>query len=127
MKNKIEEEIRKGDHIELPNYSCMVNNTFETDFKIGLACNGVGGVRDTYKRAFNEWKDDIRYLTAMVLALNWLGGEYYERENTEVAKVFYELQQELDQYILDCEYVGEKEVFKHFNKEEVGYYLRATD
>ena len=44
--------------------------TFWQDFTI--ADNfGVDAVNDTYNRAFNSWKDDYRYLTELVMVLNW--------------------------------------------------------
>ena len=44
--------------------------TFWQDFSI--ADNfGVKAVKDTYKRAFSEWKTNYKYLTELVMVLNW--------------------------------------------------------
>ena len=44
--------------------------TFFEDFSIADHF-GIAAIRDTYKRAFNEWKNDYKYLTELVLVLNW--------------------------------------------------------
>lgn len=44
--------------------------TFWDDFSI--ADNfGIDAVCDTYNRAFQEWKTDYKYLTELVMVLNW--------------------------------------------------------
>lgn len=48
--------------------------TFWGDFSIADKY-GIAGVKDTYKRAFNEWKDDYKFFTELTLVLNhkiWL-------------------------------------------------------
>ena len=43
--------------------------TFYEEFSI--ADNfGASAVKDTYKRAFRNWKDDYKYLTELVMVLN---------------------------------------------------------
>lgn len=87
--------------------------TFWTDFSI--ADNfGVSAVKDTYKRAFNEWKSDYIYLTELVMVLNW---KSWEHANNEAfcelyANLFYEAQE----YALD-----------HLKDEELSYFLSTTD
>lgn len=43
--------------------------TFWEDFSIADKY-GIAGVKDTYKRAFNEWKDDYKFFTELTLVLN---------------------------------------------------------
>lgn len=43
--------------------------TFWGDFSIADKY-GIAGVKDTYKRAFNEWKDDYKFFTELTLVLN---------------------------------------------------------
>lgn len=45
------------------------STTFWDDFSIADAF-GVGAIKDTYNRAFKEWKSDYRYLTDLVIVLN---------------------------------------------------------
>lgn len=43
--------------------------TFWEDFSIADKY-GIAGVKDTYRRAFNEWKDDYKFFTELTLVLN---------------------------------------------------------
>ena len=42
--------------------------TFWEDFSIADKY-GIAGVKDTYKRAFSEWKDDYKFFTELTLVL----------------------------------------------------------
>ena len=55
--------------------------TFWQDFSIADAF-GVAAVEDTFKRAFNEWKGNYRYLTELVMILNHKIAQWYERMET---------------------------------------------
>ena len=44
--------------------------TFWSDFSIADRF-GARAIKDTYERAFNEWKDNYQYLTELVMVLNW--------------------------------------------------------
>lgn len=57
----------------------IYKTTFANDFTIADHF-GVEAVRDTYKRAFNEWQRDCVYFTELVLVLNWKIWEHYENE-----------------------------------------------
>lgn len=69
--------------------------TFYTDFSIAEMCDGVAGVRDTYKRAFNEWKNNVVFLTELVMVLNWKIWEHHGH-NEEYARVYNELWETAD-------------------------------
>ena len=47
-----------------------LESTFRDDFTIADRF-GISGIKDTYKRAFKHWKDDLQYLTELVIVLNW--------------------------------------------------------
>lgn len=51
--------------------------TFFEDFSIADAF-GISAVKDTYNRAFKEWKHDYKYLTELVMVLNWKCWEHYD-------------------------------------------------
>lgn len=127
-KTMVEEEIRKGDYTVGLNGVAVVANTFASDFEIALMFGKLEGVEETYKRAFEEWKKDIRYITALALTMNHLGWKYYER-NEKIGKKFFEKWHELDAFILDCDYDEEtdEEHYKNFTPEEVHYFIRACD
>lgn len=89
--------------------------TFWNDFEIADRF-GINAIKDTYKRAFNEWKDNYKYLTELVMVLNWKIWQHYENENEEVAKVYDELWRKADNYA--CE---------NLQGEELSYFYRTTD
>lgn len=126
--NKIEQEVIKGgNYTTLPNGVAMEKTTFYFDFTIAERISGAAGVRDTFKRAFDEWKDDIRYLTALYCVMNWKGNDYFGK-NKELSDLYYKQQIALDKYILACEKPGTKqEKFLNFSEDEITYFYRATD
>lgn len=123
---KIEEEIRKGDYTTGLNGVAVVANTFVLDFTIALVFRGLKGVEETYKRAFEEWKKDIRYITALAITMNRLGWQYWDKDK-KVGKKFFEYWEKLDAFILDEEEDGEDYKYKNFTADEVSYFIRACD
>lgn len=93
-------------------YSCIT--TFFEDFSIADKF-GVAAVKDTYARALKEWKHDYKYLTELVMVLNWKIWQYYNH-NDELANVYNELWQKADNYA--CE---------HLKGEELSYFYQTTD
>ena len=87
--------------------------TFYTDFSIADLC-GVRAIKDTYNRAL-IWKNDYEYLTELVMVLNWKIWEHYEK-NSEYARLYNELWEELDLYATE-----------HLKGEELAYFYRTTD
>ena len=88
--------------------------TFYEDFSIADAF-GVSAIKDTYKRAFKSWKSDYKYITELILALNWKINEHYGRNN-EYAEVYDALWREADEWAME-----------NLKDEALQYYLRTTD
>ncbi len=88
--------------------------TFDKDFAIADMF-GVSAIKDTFNRAFKEWKYDYKYLTELVIVLNWRIFDYYDK-NREYAKVYDELWRIADNYAVN-----------NLKDEELSYYYRATD
>lgn len=88
--------------------------TFYMDFSIAEQY-GIQAIKDTYTRAFDEWQKDYKYITELVMVLNWKIYEHY-KTNKKLAEVYNDLWEELDSWV--CE---------NFNEEELSYYLRITD
>jgi hypothetical protein len=88
--------------------------TFWDDFSIADAF-GISAVRDTFNRAFNEWKGDYKYLTELVMVLNHKIWQYYET-NKPLAEVYNELWEKADGYA--CE---------NLKGEELSYFYKTTD
>lgn len=92
----------------------QVKTTFWEDFSIADHF-GVKAIKDTYKRAFEEWKTNIEYLTELVMVLNHKIWQHYKK-NESVAKVYDELWRECDTW---C---GE-----NLKGEDAEYYFQTTD
>ena len=93
----------------------MVDNTFGMDFSIADVF-GANAVKDTFNRAFKEWKDDYKMLTALVITLNHKIWQHYEAENNELASVYNELWKKADQY-----------AYTTLKDEALEYFLEVTD
>ena len=94
--------------------------TFFYDFSIAEFMSRESGVRDAYKRAFEGWKTDIKYMTELCMVLNHKIWEWHDKHgdlgNVELAYVYNELWQDCAEYIET-----------HFEGEELAYYYRVTD
>ena len=88
--------------------------TFWDDFTIAETF-GVAAVKDTYKRAFNEWKSNVVYLTELVMVLNWKIWYHYQNDDA-MAKVYDALWREADEYAMD-----------NLKDEDLAYFIRTTD
>lgn len=73
-----------------------LQTTFWEDFSIADHF-GISAIKDTYNRAFNEWKEDYTYLTELVLVLNNKIGQHYD-SRLDIAKLYNSLWEEADQY-----------------------------
>lgn len=88
--------------------------TFWQDFSIADAF-GIKAIKDTYNRAFGEWRSDYVYLTELVMVLNWKIWQWYEK-NDEYSKVYNELWMEADQYATET-----------LTGDELSYFYKTTD
>ncbi len=89
--------------------------TFWMDFTIADRF-GKTAVLDTYKRAFNEWKENYEYLTELVMVLNWKIWEHYEKEEHALAILYDKLWKEADMYAVN-----------NLKDEELEYFYKTTD
>lgn len=89
--------------------------TFWMDFTIADHF-GASAVKDTFNRAFNEWKNDYRYLTDLVMVTNHKIWQHYENGNERLARVYDELWRTADNYACT-----------NLKGEELSYFFRVTD
>ncbi len=54
-----------------------LQTTFWNDFTIADHF-GLAAIQDTFNRAFEEWKDNCKYLTELILVLNHKIWQYHE-------------------------------------------------
>lgn len=92
-----------------------LKTTFWDDFSIADKF-GINAIKDTYKRAFAEWKTNYVYLTELVLVLNHKAWEHYTNGNESFAQLYNELWQ-------NCN------IYAHHNLkgEELSYFYTTTD
>ena len=91
-----------------------VSTTFWMDFSIADAF-GINAIKDTYNRAFNEWKTNYIYLTELVMVLNWKIWLHHEK-NEALMEVYNELWEQADEYA--CE---------NLKGDELSYFYKTTD
>lgn len=89
--------------------------TFWSDFTIADKF-GIKTIKDTYKRAFNEWKNNYEYLTELVLVLNWKIWEHYEEGRHEIARVYNEMWEKTQDY-----------GYSHLKGDELTYFIKTLD
>ena len=91
------------------------HTTFWDDFTIADRF-GIDAIRDTYKRAFSEWKFDVVYITELTIVMNWKTFYWWENHNDEYMKVYDELWEKTDKWCM-----------RHLKGPDLDYYLRTTD
>lgn len=98
--------------LEQTGYECFT--TFFEDFTIAEKF-GLNAVKDTFNRAFKEWKSNYKYLTELTMVLNWKIWQHYEK-NDELAELYNSLWEKADTY------AGE-----HLKGDELYYFCNTTD
>lgn len=89
--------------------------TFWQDFSIADMF-GAAAVKDTYKRAFKEWKHNTEYVTELVMVLNWKMWDHAEHGRDTLGRLYQQLWTEADTWCLD-----------HLKGNDLTYYYRTTD
>lgn len=97
----------------LPN-GYEMQTTFPMDFSIADAF-GINAIKDTFHRAFRDWKSNYIYLTELVITLNWKIFEHYE-SNDDYARLYNELWEYVDEYACN-----------NLKGEELDFFYRITD
>ena len=90
-------------------------STFWEDFTIADHF-GINAVKDTFRRAFNEWKGNYVYLTELVCTCNLKIWEHWEKGNQSLAEVYDSLWRKADGYACD-----------NLKGEELSFFYRVTD
>ena len=85
--------------------------TFWDDFTIAEKF-GVSAIKDTYKNAFNSWKNDVVFIVELVLVLNWKMLYMDEKHMTEKSVMYYKCWVELSNW---CERHLEAGAYEYFS------------
>lgn len=92
------------------------NTSFMRDFTIAEQF-GTAAVQDTYDRVFQQWSDDYRYLTDLVLVLNHkLWKHWYSDPDSPFTAIYNTLWTAASDYALD-----------NLKGPQLVYYLDAVD
>lgn len=83
----------------LPN-GYKMQTTFMNDFAIADAF-GNDAIKDTFKRAFNEWKDNVVYGTELCAVMNLRCWYWYEKGDQERSKIYADFYYQVREYCLD--------------------------
>ena len=89
--------------------------TFWDDFTIAERF-GLHAIKDTYKNAFNSWRNDVVFIVELVLVLNWKMLYMDEKHMTEKSVMYYKCWVELSNW---CE--------RHLEAGAYEYFLNVTD
>ena len=89
--------------------------TFFNDFTIAEMF-GINAIKDTYRRAFKEWRTNYKYLTELVMILNWKIWQHKDNGDPVYSTLYMELFEKADLYA--CE---------NLKGEELSYFYRTTD
>lgn len=92
-----------------------LETTFWSDFTIADMF-WTSSVRETFQRAFDEWKSNYKYLTELVIVLNWKIREHHNNWNNTLAKVYKDIWQIADNYAVE-----------NLKDDELKYFIRITD
>lgn len=88
--------------------------TFWDDFSIADTF-GISAVKDTFHRAFEEWKNNYQFLTELVMVLNHKIWEHYQT-NEPLARVYNDLWDNARDYAEE-----------NLKGDELSYYFSITD
>lgn len=88
--------------------------TFWEEFSIAEKY-GPEGIQEHYDLVFNQWKDDLKHLTELVLVLNWKIWMWYQKDD-RIGRTYDDLWRQADAYALE-----------HLEGDNLLYYLSALD
>ena len=89
-------------------------STFYEEFSIAEEY-GADGIKEHYDLVFNEWKDNLKFLTELVLVLNIKLFIWFKVDDT-IGKTYDQLWKETDGYALDT-----------LKGDDLHYYLHTLD
>lgn len=88
--------------------------TFWEDFSIADEF-GVRAVKGTYERAMKEWKTNYKYLTELVMVLNWKIWQHHEKNNS-LAEIYNTLWIAAEDY-----------AYENLKDDELTYFYQTTN
>ena len=87
--------------------------TFYTDFSIADAF-GADAIKDTYERAFEDWKNNVVFLTELAMVMSWKSFEHMS--NAAYCALYSDLYYKTNDY-----------AYENLTGDDLQYYIRTTD
>lgn len=91
-----------------------LKTTFWRDFTIADIF-GVEAIEDTFYRTFNEWKDNVVYVTELAMVMSWKAC-FYHKENEEFMLIYSKLYHTIDEWCMN-----------NLKDKDLDYYIKTTD
>lgn len=91
-----------------------IKTTFWSDFSIADAF-GIDAIKDTFNRAFSEWKNNTEYVTELACVMSWKSCAWYEKNN-EYSTLYAEYYHKVDEWCMN-----------NLKGKDMNYYLKWTD
>ena len=88
--------------------------TFWKDFSIADAF-GIPAIKDTFNRAFSEWKNNYEYVTELSMIMSLKSCAWYDKDNQK-SELYANYYHEVDNWCLD-----------NLKGDELTYYIKTTD
>lgn len=95
--------------------SYKFQTTFWQDFSIADAF-GNDAIKDTFNRAFKEWKTDLVYVTELAIVMNWKCWFWYDKNDHERSKLYADYYYQVHEWCLD-----------NLKGKDLEYYIKTTD
>ena len=91
-----------------------IKTTFWSDFSIADAF-GIDAIKDTFNRAFSEWKNNTEYVTELACVMSWKSCAWYKKNN-EYSTLYAEYYHKVDEWCMN-----------NLKGKDMNYYLKWTD
>ena len=91
-----------------------IKTTFWSDFSIADAF-GIDAIKDTFNRAFGEWKNNTEYVTELACVMSWKSCAWYKKNN-EYSMLYADYYHKVDEWCMN-----------NLKGKDLNYYLKWTD
>ena len=91
-----------------------IKTTFWSDFSIADAF-GIDAIKDTFNRAFSEWKNNTEYVTELACVMSWKSCAWYKKNN-EYSMLYADYYHKVDEWCMN-----------NLKGKDLNYYLKWTD
>lgn len=91
-----------------------LKTTFWSDFTIAEAF-GTDAILETFNRAFNEWKNNVEYITELAMVMSWKSCHFFGK-NESYMILYSNLYHDVDGWCMD-----------NLSESDLKYYIDTTD